>query len=135
MRPITAFIQLLNHPIFVAIVHSATQDIRLDSDKRSRISISRNLLSDLPLSPSGSFARFHWGGRVAQWAVTLASAPMGVGSIPALRVRDFWVPPCSALVFRHFHCGFVPSSLYSETLVSVLHFTSVAFTVLRAVPA
>ena len=69
------------------------------------------------------------GERVAQWAVTLASAPMVVGSIPALRARDFWVPPCYASVFRSLHCGFPPSSLYSETLVSVLHCTSVAFTV------
>ena len=33
-----------------------------------------------------------WGGRVARWALTLASAPMVVGSIPALSERDFWVP-------------------------------------------
>ena len=75
------------------------------------------------------------GGRVAQWAVTLASTPMVVGSTPALRARDFWVPPCSASVFRSLHCGPPPSTLYSETLVSVLHCTSAAFTVLRAVPA
>ena len=78
---------------------------------------------------------FHLDGRVAQWAVTLASAPMVVGSIPALCARVFWVPPCSASVFRSFHYGFPPSSLYSKTLVSVLHCTSVPFTVLRAVPA
>ena len=72
---------------------------------------------------------------MAQCAVTLANAPMVMGSIPALRARGFWVPPCSSLVFRSLHCGFSQSSLCSETLVSDLHCISVAFTVLRAVQA
>ena len=42
-------------------------------------------------------------------------------SIPVVHARGCWVLQCSASVFRIFHCGFPPSPLYSETLVSVLH--------------
>ena len=66
----------------------------------------------------------HPDGRVVRSAVTLASAPMVVGSVLVLRAWGFWVSRCSGLVFRILHCDFSPSSLYQEALVPVLHWIS-----------
>ena len=72
---------------------------------------------------------------MVQCTVMLAGAPIVVGLFPTLSAQSFQVLPCFVSVFHGLCCGFPFFLPYSQTFVSVLHCSSVAFKVLGAVLA
>ena len=70
---------------------------------------------------------------LALFRIRLASRPMALGLIPAIRARGFGVPPCSGLIFGDLCLGL--SAVPLEMLVSVLRYVSLDFAVIEVVPA